>query len=56
MKIGKKRPADTGVAGTLITHTSVANETYFVNQYVSVREIASDTQDVGWKSLITSGS
>ena len=26
----------------------IANETSFVNQYVPVREIASDTQDVGW--------
>ena len=25
-------------------------------RYIPVREIASDTQDVGWNSLITSGS
>ena len=24
----------------------------FVNQYIPVREIASDTQDVGWNSLL----
>ena len=39
-----------------VRSSHIANETSFVNQYISVREIASDTQDVGWNSLITSGS
>ena len=45
------------MAGYVANRSShIANETSFVNQYVPVREIASDTQDVGWNSLITSGS
>ena len=53
VKIGKKWAAEISVVGMLITHS---RETSFMNQYIPVREIASDTHDVGWNSLITSGS
>ena len=47
---GRKRPV------WPVRSSHIANKTSFANQYIPVREIASDTQDVGWNSLITSGS